>query len=71
MEELGFGPIGLALNGGIRIMPDWNSLEWRKLILAWNAVGHVRLDWNCLALRKSILALTGMAWNGGSRYWTD
>jgi hypothetical protein len=34
MEEIGFGQNGMAWNGGSRIWPDWNSLEWRKLGLA-------------------------------------
>jgi hypothetical protein len=34
MEKVGFGLTGIASNGGSRFCPDWNSLDWRKLVLA-------------------------------------
>jgi hypothetical protein len=32
MEEVGFGWSRMAWNGGSQFWPDWNSLEWRKLV---------------------------------------
>jgi hypothetical protein len=34
MEEIVFGLTGMVWNGGGRFWPDWNGLEWGKLILA-------------------------------------
>jgi hypothetical protein len=34
MEVLGFGPTGMAWNGGSWFWPDSNGLEWRKSVLA-------------------------------------
>jgi hypothetical protein len=33
MEEVGFGLSRMAWNGGSQFLPDWNSLEWMKLVL--------------------------------------
>jgi hypothetical protein len=35
MEEVGFGLSRKAWNGGSQFLPDWNSLEWMKLVLTW------------------------------------
>jgi hypothetical protein len=47
MEEVGFGLYRMAWNGGSQIFPDWNSLEWMKLVLTY-------LEW--LEMRKSVFA---------------
>jgi hypothetical protein len=47
MEEVRFGLSRMAWNGGSQFWPDWNSLEWKKLVLT-------RLEW--LEMKKSVLA---------------
>jgi hypothetical protein len=34
MEEVSFGLTEMAGNEGSRFWPQWNGLEWRKLVLA-------------------------------------
>jgi hypothetical protein len=34
MSEVGFGLTGMAWNGGSWVYFDWNSLDWRKSVLA-------------------------------------
>jgi hypothetical protein len=34
MEEIGFGLTGMAWNEKNQFWSDWNSLEWRKSVLA-------------------------------------
>jgi hypothetical protein len=34
IEEVGFGLIVMAWNGGSRFWPIWNGLEWQMLVLA-------------------------------------
>jgi hypothetical protein len=56
------GHTGMAWYRGGWFWPDWNGLEWRKLVLA-------SLKW--LGMKEDGFGLTGMAWNGGSRFWLD
>jgi hypothetical protein len=57
MSEVGFCPTGKAWNEGNWFCPDWNSLDWRKLVSA-------KLEWH--GIEKVNFGLTGKAWNGGS-----
>jgi hypothetical protein len=34
IEEVVFGLSLMAINRGSRLYPDWNGLEWKKLVLA-------------------------------------
>jgi hypothetical protein len=47
MEEVSFGLSRMACNGVSQFWPDWNSLEWMKLVLT-------RLVW--LEMRKLVFA---------------
>jgi hypothetical protein len=62
MEKVGFVLNGIALTGANRFWPNWNSLEWKKSVLA-------RLDW--LGMEEVGFGLSRMAWNGVSQFWTD
>jgi hypothetical protein len=62
MEEVDFGPTGMAWNERSRFWPDWDGLEWKKSILA-------RLEW--LGMEEVGFGLTEMAWNGRSRFWPN
>jgi hypothetical protein len=37
MEKVGFGLTGMFWNEENRFCPDWNSLDWRKSVLAYPA----------------------------------
>jgi hypothetical protein len=62
MEKVGFGLTGIAWNGGSLFCPDWNSLDWRKSVLAF-------LEWP--GMEDISFGLTGIAWNGGSWFRPD
>jgi hypothetical protein len=34
MSDVSNGLTGMAWNGGSQFLPDWNSLEWTKSVLA-------------------------------------
>ncbi len=53
---------GMVWNGESRFWPDWNCLEWRKLVLSW-------LD--KLGMEEVGFGLSRMAWNGGCQFWPD
>jgi hypothetical protein len=60
MEEVAFGLSRMAWNGGCQFWPDWNSVEWRKSVLAC-------LEWP--GMEDVSFGLSGIAWNG--RSWFD
>jgi hypothetical protein len=60
LEEVVFGLIGMACNGGSRFGPFVNSLEWRKSVL-------VKHNW--LGMDEVSFGLDGTSWNGRSRVW--
>jgi hypothetical protein len=50
----------MAGNEGSRFWPQWNGVEWRKLVLA-------RLKW--LGIEEVSFGPTEMAGNKGSQFW--
>jgi hypothetical protein len=62
MEEFGFGLTEMAGNEGNQFWPEWNGLEWRKLVVA-------RLEW--LGIEEVSFGLTEMPGNEGSRFWPE
>jgi hypothetical protein len=63
MEEVGIGLPRMAWNGGCEYVPDWRSLEWRKLVLT---------GWNGLEGRKSNLTWPeGLEWRRSVFAWLE
>jgi hypothetical protein len=68
MEEVSFGPTGLACNKGNRFWPDSNGLEWRKsvlVLLTWlgmaELLGPLPLSYCFFAFLDRYLEATSIA----------